>query len=214
MENNNIFDTPEVNSIENEFTTGNEVTQFDVNEEMNWEESTPQPSGGSYSIEELEALGRGEILPTKEEFGGDPTPEGNSVPVSMLDPSLAVELLDAVVIAGGAFLLRRFGKEFKKADLKATPSEKKQLEPLFQKCLESVNMNFTNPWSALVVSIGIIYGSKILLHYDNVPDVATSEYIPESEHLSESVLTSRPNQTPKRGRGRPRKNDSPLLIIE
>lgn len=150
----------------------------------------------NFSDEDFSRLQGGEVLEEQTE-------QGNTVTPGNIDPRLAVTLLDTVLVAAFVLVLRYAGKDAKKSELKATEAEKRQLEPILQKCLSSVNWNIDNPWSALAVSALFIYGSKILVNWEDMEDRATEQERPANfgDHLSPEAF----NQV-KRKRGRPRKN--------
>jgi hypothetical protein len=149
----------------------------------------------NFSEEDFSRLQGGEVIEDQEAAGNNVTP-GN------IDPRLAVTLLDTVLVAAFVLVLRYAGKDAKKSELKATEAEKRQLEPILQKCLSSVNWNIDNPWSALAVSALFIYGSKILVNWEDMEDRASDPERPANfgDHLNPEAFNA-----PKRKRGRPRK---------
>lgn len=139
---------------------------------------------------------------TETEFLED-EPEGNGgggfqMNLSYISPELATALLDTILVAGAVYAFSIFKKKITKAQLKMSESEKRNLEPIMKACLESVNFNVDNPWSALAMSVGFIYGSKIIMVF---ADEKSQEpvYNEETGEFTEPV---------KRGRGRPRKHFS------
>lgn len=138
---------------------------------------------------------------TETEFLEDEAENGGGsfqMNLSYISPELATALLDTILVAGAVYAFSIFKKKITKAQLKMSESEKRNLEPIIKACLESVNFNVDNPWSALAMSVGFIYGSKIIMVF---ADEKTQEpiYNEETGEFTEPV---------KRGRGRPRKHFS------
>lgn len=129
---------------------------------------------------------------TQDENGG-----GFAMNLSYIDPNLAVNLIDTILVAGAVYAFSLFKKRITKAQLKMSEAEKRNLEPIVKACLESVNFNVSNPWSALAMSVGFIYGSKIIMVY---ADGNTAEPV----YTEDGEITI---PAPKK-RGRPRKHFS------
>lgn len=88
---------------------------------------------------------------------------GQSVAVGgMVDGKLAVELIDALLPALFVVLIQKVGLTMKKTDLQMTAKEKETVAPILQQCMNQLMINFNNPWAALGVTLGVIYGGKIL----------------------------------------------------
>ncbi len=149
----------------------------------------------NFTDDDFQRLQGGEVIEDRSETG-------NTVSPGNIDPRLAVTLLDTVLVAAFVLVLRYAGKDAKKSELKATEAEKKQLEPILEKCLQQINWNIDNPWSALAVSALFIYGSKILVNWEDMNDRETDQERPASfgDHLNPDAFNA-----PKRKRGRPRK---------
>lgn len=90
---------------------------------------------------------------------------GASVPIGgLIDGTLAVELMDALLPSLLVALMAAIGAQMKKTDLQLTAKEKSTLAPLMQKCMDQLMINFQSPFAALGVSMLIIYGSKVTEH--------------------------------------------------
>jgi len=59
-------------------------------------------------------------------------------------------------------IFHAIGMKLKKTDMQLTQKEKDTLAPVLQKCLDQLMINFNNPWNALAITVGIIYGSKAM----------------------------------------------------
>lgn len=96
---------------------------------------------------------------------GQPTgnPGGQNVSVGgMVDSKFAVNILDALLPALIVLACTKGGIKVKKTDFELTVKEKETIAPVLQQCLNSLMINFNNPWNALGVSLVVIYGSKTL----------------------------------------------------
>jgi hypothetical protein len=80
----------------------------------------------------------------------------------MFEGKFAVDMLDALLPALLVVVLRMMKLTVRKSEMQLTESEKKTLAPVLQNCLNTLNLDFNNPWVALSVTAGIIYGSKVL----------------------------------------------------
>lgn len=90
-------------------------------------------------------------------------PTGSSVPLGgLVDAKLAINLVDAVLPSALVLVLYKVGVKLRKADLQLTEKEKDTLAPILNKCLDSLMINFNNPWNALGISLLTIYGAKIM----------------------------------------------------
>jgi hypothetical protein len=74
----------------------------------------------------------------------------------------AVNIMDAVLPALMVAAFYYFGVKIRKSELQLTEKEKQTIAPVMQKCLDSVLLNFNNPWSALAWTLGGIYGGKLM----------------------------------------------------
>jgi len=131
--------------------------------------------------------------PTAEEEA-----EAQPFNLGLIDPEQATYLIDAVLTASIIFAVNRFmQKRLTRSQVAMSEKDKKFIAPLIGKCLRSINLNIENPWSALALGLGIVYGSKV------VPAVLETKSFAPKESGSIEQTEAEP---PKRGRGRPRKN--------
>lgn len=90
-------------------------------------------------------------------------PGGTKVNVGgMFEGKYAVDMLDALLPALLVVLFKKMNIGVRKTELQLTESEKKTLAPVVQNCLNTIDLDFNNPWIALAVTAGIIYGSKVI----------------------------------------------------
>lgn len=86
---------------------------------------------------------------------------GQSVSVGgLVDGKLAVEIMDSTLPALFVFLTYKIGVKLRKTELQLTEKEKSVLAPIVTKCLETLMINFNNPWAALGVTLIAFYGAK------------------------------------------------------
>lgn len=94
--------------------------------------------------------------------GGVPTGANNAAALgSMLEAKLAIELIDSVLPGILVAALHALEIRLVKKDLQLTEKEKNIIAPIFQKCLDTIYLNFSSPWTMLAVTVGVIYGGKV-----------------------------------------------------
>jgi hypothetical protein len=74
----------------------------------------------------------------------------------------AVNIMDAILPALMVAAFYYFGVKIRKSELQLTEKEKQTIAPVMQKCLDSILLNFSNPWAALAWTLGGIYGGKLM----------------------------------------------------
>lgn len=105
---------------------------------------------------------------------------GNNVNLgSILDAELATKLLDNMVPLLFVLILR-FGVGIKvnKSELQATLKERETLHPVVAKCLDSIQINLSNPWHALLLCVGVIYSTK-------AAEIGTNKFLDKKEMESQ-----------------------------
>jgi len=123
-----------------------------------------------------------------------PAPNNPAPPTySFVNSSVAIGVIDsvlpaAIVWAYAAIMDRRVNK----SDFKLTADEKKTLDPIIAACLKTINIDLSNPFKALLIVGGMIYGGKI--------------FTAEGTKIEKKEQGQRIEEEGKRGRGRPRKN--------
>lgn len=132
-------------------------------------DTNPGAIKGAVSESEAIKTVEGTRISTLTPMDGQPltpmTAPGSSVPLGgLIDATLAVELMDALLPAILVVVCAYIGMKMKKPDLQLTAKEKTTIAPLVQRCLDSLMINFQSPWAALGVSLVVIYGAKIGEH--------------------------------------------------
>lgn len=96
---------------------------------------------------------------------GQPGTGGQSVAAGgLIEGTVMVNLIDSVLPAIMVLIFHKMDMRMKKTDLQLTANEKTTLSPIVQKCMDTLMINFNNPWVALLVSFGVIYSGKIIQH--------------------------------------------------
>jgi hypothetical protein len=80
----------------------------------------------------------------------------------MIQGEWAVNIMDALLPAAVVAGFYSFGLKLRKSEIQMTEKEKATVIPIMQKCLDSILLNFNNPWSALAITLGAIYGGKLV----------------------------------------------------
>lgn len=89
-------------------------------------------------------------------------PQNNNVSIGqMLEAKLAIELMDALLPGLFVAIFHAIEIKLRKTELQLTQKEKDTITPIMQKCLDTIMLNFSSPWTTLAVTCAIIYGSKL-----------------------------------------------------
>ena len=86
--------------------------------------------------------------------------ELNEAFVSMLDPAVIITMFDGVMVMLSSFIFKAMNVECDKSVMSLTTQEKAALRPSVKEFLKTLNLNLS-PTTALLLSVGLIYGSKI-----------------------------------------------------
>lgn len=127
--------------------------------------------------------------------GSEPvTPLGASQNVALgglIEGKWAVEIMDALLPSALVSVCYMIDVKLRKSELQLTQKEKDVIAPIMQKCLDSILLNFNSPWTALYVTIGAIYGGK-LMEKGVVAWVDKKEAKQQAEALAAKVEAARP----------------------
>lgn len=151
------------------------IEQKPANEPVAQPDKIPQsvssaPGFGTNTVsaeDALKGINNTEISPVSVAGGTGTAPvtpmaPGASVALGgMLEGKWAVEIMDALLPSLFVVLLHMADIKLRKSELQLTEKEKSTIAPIMQKCLDSVLLNFDSPWSALVITVGAIYGGKL-----------------------------------------------------
>lgn len=83
-----------------------------------------------------------------------------------------VDMTDVIMPALTVWVVSLMGYGFEKKQLLLTAKEKETLTPLVQAYLDSVNVNFNNPFNNLLFGLAMVYGAKII---DVIPALQRKE---------------------------------------
>ena len=114
----------------------------------------------------------------------------------MFDKRLAVDLLDTAgttMLSIGANKIG--GYNIKPSELKATAAEKAMLEPVMERVLQELTITTNNPFEALMIAAGTIYGSKLIYL------LSTSEKKPKKKEQADGVIEFKEVKTAGKGSG-------------
>lgn len=90
------------------------------------------------------------------------TPASNVSLGGIVQGTWAVEIMDALLPAGIVAVCYMADVKLRKSEIQLTQKEKDVLAPIWQQCLNSILLNFNSPWTALGVTMGAIYGGKMV----------------------------------------------------
>jgi hypothetical protein len=94
--------------------------------------------------------------------GGNTVNPQSSVSVgNLVGAKTAVELMDSLLPGLLVAALYAINVKLRKSELQLTQPEKETIMPIMKQCLDTIDLNFNNPWHCLCFTIGIIYGSKV-----------------------------------------------------
>jgi hypothetical protein len=94
--------------------------------------------------------------------GAVPNPQASVSLGGMVQGEWAVNIVDALLPAAMVAGFYAMGLKLRKSELQLTEKEKGTIAPIMQKCLDSVLLNFNNPWNALAITMIAIYGGKLM----------------------------------------------------
>lgn len=88
---------------------------------------------------------------------------GSSVSLGgMVQGEWAVTIIDSLLPAAIVAGFYAMDVKIRKSEMQLTEKEKSTIAPIMQKCLDSILLNFNNPWTALAITMGAIYGGKLM----------------------------------------------------
>lgn len=129
---------------------------------------SPKANEGGVSIDEAVKGGEHTKIPIISASGqtslpGSSSAPGTSVSLSgLVQGKVVVDLMDALLPAILVLAFRKMRIDVKKTSLQLTVGEKNTLAPICEACLQSINLDFANPWVTLAFSVSIIYGGKLI----------------------------------------------------
>jgi hypothetical protein len=100
--------------------------------------------------------------------GKDSTDKQTKSAGDFVTGKFAVELIDMVLPSLISLIISYIGYSLPKKSLQLTKDEKLSLESPIKSVLDSINLDFSNPYINLSVVLCLVYGSKII---DNIQDI-------------------------------------------
>jgi len=127
---------------------------------------------------------------------------------NFIDEKVAVEFVDISVPVLIGFALKSFmNKKVPKSQLQASQSEKELMYAPMKEVLKRVNIQVTNPFEALVYAAICVYGTKTAVAcMDDAFDIPAKTAKKYDNGMSGDLNELAQDETPKKGRGRPRKS--------
>ena len=129
-----------------------------------------------------------------------PNPEGPSTNVNVkeiVSGELATDLINRILPVVLALAARRFlDLDVSKKQFELNASEKNTIAPIMDKCLSTLNVSFENPFMALALSMGFIYGSKFI-DIANNPDLQKATEKVKKEAKTASIVMAAPAEAGK-----------------
>jgi hypothetical protein len=128
----------------------------------------PKANEGGITLDDAVKGGEHTKLPIFSASGGTTTPlqpgaPGTTVQLgSLVQGKVVVDLMDALLPALLVLLFRKMKLDVRKTQMQLTAGEKNTLAPIVEACLQSINLDFSNPWVTLAFSAAIIYGGKVI----------------------------------------------------
>jgi hypothetical protein len=140
--------------------------------ELNLEEKNAK----NEEAEILAMMNQQEEYTPEPEPSPEPTPEQKSEPnkksnsedldelnaafTEMLDPAIIITMFDGFMVMLSSLIFKAMKLEVDKSVMQLTAQEKAALKPSVKEFLKSLDLKLS-PLTALILSVGLIYGSKI-----------------------------------------------------
>lgn len=113
----------------------------------------------------------------------------------LIAEDMAVELIDSIMTSLSIVVADKvFNKKISKASMSLSAKEKKTIEPVLKNCLDKLSLDFSNPFIALAVVMGSIYGAK------GFQVISMGEDIKREERQEKAPKKDTPNVTDENGK--------------
>lgn len=137
------------------------------------------------------------IIPPSTPGGGQPQ---NMTVGSIVSADMAAQLFNIILPAVMVIVIQRAtNKKVVKQQFEATAKEIEVIKPVLQNYLNSVNFTVESPFNALILTVGIIYGSKAIeaLNGQAKGSISTKEFTPPPVENIRSAKTTKTGQPRK-----------------
>lgn len=131
---------------------------------------------------------------------------------NLVNAKMAMQLVNILIPTLLTIVLKQFSKkQVSKRSLEATKDERDVIEPVLQNYLQSISFNVDKPINALILTMAMVYGTKVIEVINEAPNLhrpppVSNEPVYREEIKSNSSLGKNANGSFKKdGRGRPKK---------
>lgn len=89
---------------------------------------------------------------------------------NLVTPELQIKLINSIMPVTIVLLIERIdGRKVQKDYFELTRDDQNTMMPVLDACLKSINFNIDNPWTALIITAGFIYGTKTIECFNGLP---------------------------------------------
>ena len=178
----NVFkniDTSELKSIgATEKTDSKPITHINVDDEFNQTNLHTK-----HTHETTDNKDNNENNENKEDTENISLPkQGKNRLGKILPGKIALSMADKIIPSLLVLALYYMNLQIDKRRLQLTKDEINELAPAVQDCLDSIEIDFDNPWITLGVMLGVVYGSKVI---DAIPDI--SKLVKKKDNSNKSI---------------------------
>jgi hypothetical protein len=108
----------------------------------------------------------------------------------LISEELALDLIDSIMCSVSVVVADKvFNKKINKSAMQLTAREKSTIEPVLKKVLDKLNIDFSNPYMALAVTFGAVYGAKgfqVISQAEEKPESAKEGKKDTPQHFDEN----------------------------
>lgn len=121
---------------------------------------------------------------------------------NLITGEMAVNFVDMIIPSVLVMIIKRgMDKVVSKRSFTLTTTEKDTIKPVLQNYLNSINFTVENPLNALLLTLGMIYGMKVI---EVVNEVPTGKFTPGTPGAADIGQATAAGTIKKDGRGRPK----------
>ena len=141
----------------------------------------------------------------QQPIGGQPSQSLNVG--NLVNAKMAMQLANILIPTLLSLAIKQFAKkQVNKKSLEANREEREIIEPVLQSYLQSISFNVEKPINALILTIAMVYGTKVVEVINEAPTVQRPLKREPTAEVVHYVPGVNANGTKKKdGRGRPRK---------
>lgn len=121
---------------------------------------------------------------------------------NLITGEMAVNFADMIIPTILVMIIKKgMDKTVSKRSFALTSTEKETIKPVLQNYLNSINFTVENPLNALLLTLGMIYGMKVIEVVNEVPTGKFTPGTPGAENVGQPTAAG---TIKKDGRGRPK----------